>query len=92
MAEYKDAKAVKQVVMEVSGVSFPAMSIRLLAALDKLPAADVEPVRHGHWQKPLDKRRRGRVCCSECYGIFWASWNYCPNCGAKMAAAEGEMV
>lgn len=55
----------------------------------RIPAADVEPVRHGWW----DVNRR----CSECgypapLAYFepdrWKSL-YCPNCGAKMDL-EGE--
>lgn len=47
--------------------------------LDKIPAADVSPVVHGHWVK------HGDYCtCSEC-GNSGVSWlNYCSNCGAKM--------
>ena len=51
-----------------------------------LPAADVQPVRHGHWED-----KYGLICCSLC-GDPWAvdestmaySFNYCPNCGARM--------
>lgn len=50
---------------------------------------DVEPVKHGRWEK-----HRGDVCywweCSECHDhparksgyVFFS--RYCPNCGAKM--------
>lgn len=50
------------------------------------PTIDAEPVRHGRWvEEP------GMLICSEC-GDAWAleqteeveSFNYCPNCGAKM--------
>ena len=45
-----------------------------------------EPVRHGHWIEEI-----GMFLCSEC-GDSWGteteemvrSFNYCPNCGAKM--------
>ena len=51
-----------------------------------IPAADVEPVRHGRWecQKPCP------VCGEDRFkGLdadIWADWEppYCPNCGAKM--------
>lgn len=61
---------------------------------DELPAADVQPVKRGHWFL-----RGGNWCCSYCnkktflvlesnvggcrqYGT--AKTDYCPNCGAKM--------
>ena len=60
-----------------------------------IPAADVEPVRHGHWYN-----RGGRFRCSVCDNKALlkdiggtGGWSheyeqqkspYCPNCGAKM--------
>ena len=54
--------------------------------IDNFPAADVAPVRRGHWIK------RGYACgeaefeCSHCHEIEWRAneTDYCPNCGAKM--------
>lgn len=61
----------------------------------KQPAADVEPVKYGHW-----------ICigdideyifeCSKCHEIYYLNdgtpkehqYNYCPNCGAKMCKGE----
>ena len=56
-----------------------------------LPAADVEPVRHGRWII-----RRGqdwpewaiRIVCSECGLVTGEKSKYCPNCGAKMDLEE----
>lgn len=56
-------------------------------------AADVAPVRSGHWQ--ITDAYPHNVYCSECHKRFaqthWAVWedgslprDYCPNCGAKM--------
>ena len=55
-----------------------------------IPAADVAPVKHGHWIQ-IDKNK----CeCSDC-GIIvliavypHGDKNYCPNCGAKMDGGE----
>ena len=60
-----------------------------------IPAADVEPVRHGHWKKGKGNERPtesgfihddryicdccGWGCCCETKLDF----NFCPNCGAK---------
>lgn len=48
---------------------------------------DAEPVRHGKW-----KKIKGAINCSACKSCSWSmsfedlvtSFNYCPNCGAKM--------
>lgn len=50
--------------------------------VESLPIADVQEIRHGKWIKSKDERK-----CSLC-GYFYftdtKSFNYCPNCGAKM--------
>ena len=55
--------------------------------IEKLPAADVAPVRHGRWEN-------GNPICPVCGGDkfkdldadIWCDWQpaFCPNCGAKM--------
>ena len=56
------------------------------AAILKIPAADVAPVRHGRWGTHSD--RPDSLICSVCNCGFdmWKHdpHNYCPNCGAKM--------
>ena len=59
-------------------------------ALCRLDAEDVAPVRHGRWyQDAIYYGEDGSPCivdiCTECgaYG-YYADFNYCPNCGAKM--------
>lgn len=58
----------------------PASISSLTDAINRTPAADVEPVRHGRW------KRYGRNLgeCSNCGEIVNIRYNYCPNCGAKM--------
>lgn len=66
-------------------------------SVSKIPAADVAPVRHGHWI-----RVKGIIQCDICgFGLFLDGYffengecthsneqdyrlNFCPNCGAKM--------
>ena len=54
------------------------------AAIFKIPAADVAPVRHGRW------KCRGDCGVTECSACGWSieeyvgDYDYCPNCGAKM--------
>lgn len=47
------------------------------------PAIDAAPVVHGRWISHFDRSE-----CSVCGGICWAdsasTYDYCPNCGAKM--------
>ena len=62
--------------------------------IEGLPAADVEPVRHGRWmQCDEDWDMDYTVQCSFCHEKWYFSdkidlrelnYNYCPNCGAKM--------
>ena len=52
----------------------------IIEAIEAIPAADVQPVRHGRWIK-----RGWSTVCSECGEDYaFAKRNYCPNCGAKM--------
>ena len=73
----------------------------LWAILD-IPAADVAPVKHGHWKKGKGYERPtengfvhddkyicdccGWGCCCETKLDF----NFCPNCGAKNGRGDNE--
>lgn len=60
-----------------------------------IPAADVAPVKHGHWE--YDKHFRFAEC-SECEAEFYICdleeisgdgfINFCPYCGAKMDGGD----
>lgn len=56
--------------------------IEVERTIDEQPTADVQEVGHGKWIKSKNERK-----CSLC-GYFYftntKSFNYCPNCGAKM--------
>ena len=61
--------------------------IEVNEVLNSIPAADVQPVRHGRWIKTIGENGVTSACrCNLCgfednrYSLF----NYCPNCGAKM--------
>lgn len=65
----------------------------LRGELVNFPAADVEPVRHGHWIEHDEDTWSNEAECSECHkrigysGLpdrFLKEFKYCPNCGAKM--------
>lgn len=57
------------------------------AAILKIQAADVAPVRHGRWEEASDG---DGIVCPFCRTDFCTiiydteHFNYCPNCGAKM--------
>ena len=55
------------------------------SAIYKLPAADVVPVKHGHWVKEKSDVLIHWHCsiCKNCYYLEEPNANYCPNCGAK---------
>ena len=63
-------------------------------AIKKMPKgiiADVEPVRHGRWIEQEKYTFGTMYDCSICDNRILDnghSWNYCPNCGAKMDEKE----
>ena len=77
---------------------------RVKTLLLRQPAADVAPVRHGHWIGEGDGYADGALVydvwhCSECdYCIDDGTDNpdclpkYCPNCGAKMDGGDGSVA
>lgn len=62
--------------------------------IDGVPAADVEPVRHGRW---IDENPESfwdpLMHCSVCgeVNIPIAKWRFCPICGAKMDKEEDDV-
>ena len=57
--------------------------------IERLPAADVAPVRHGRWIKDeffSDEVNNCEKCsqCGELIGWFGNLPKYCPGCGALM--------
>lgn len=76
-------------------------SKRFFDAIEAVPAADVEPVRHGRWIQSTEECGWSELECAECsecaedyvldewgYEDFSKFMNYCPNCGAKMDKEE----
>lgn len=58
----------------------------VVSDFEEIPAADVDPVRHGRW---LDCEAYNDIeQCSECGMIFsypsYYGYKFCPHCGAKM--------
>lgn len=57
------------------------------AAIDEVPAADVQPVVHGHWIVQRSNYNE-KFECSVCQHISKDGGNYCGNCGAKMVKED----
>ena len=59
---------------------------KVLREVSDAPAADVAPVRRGHWIKCGYACGEAEFKCSLCGEIEWRTneTDYCPNCGADM--------
>ena len=95
MAEYIKRESAIDAVMDVY-YDIPNVNLsgeKFEAAILNVQAPDVEPVKHGRWEKwDGDDRHHCKVC--ECYanadrdGYGYITFefldDYCPNCGARM--------
>ena len=62
-------------------------------AIERIPAADVAPVRHGRWIEQEKYTFGVMYDCSICGERILDnghSWNYCPNCGCHMDGGDDE--
>lgn len=71
-----------------------AYRVNLCERIENIPAADVEPVKHGRWidenpASPMDPRMRCSVCGH--LDIPIVKWRFCPVCGAKMDKEEEDV-
>lgn len=88
MAEYIEREDVLSKLLEY-GIGWGAAKVK--GVIQSIPAADVQPVRHGRWIKTIGENGVTSACrCNLCgfednrFSLF----NYCPNCGAKMYEEE----
>ena len=63
------------------------------AAILKIPAADVAPVRHGRWMNANSRPKTYWRRCTACGGMAYfcgigCSYKYCPNCGCLMDGGD----
>lgn len=102
MAEYKDVEPLKKQIADFKRAVKSENSdyltgyISALSAVEGMtagqPAADVEPVKHGHWVNEnfyTHCSACGNMAIYDKYGQEVES-DYCPRCGAKMDGGEGE--
>lgn len=105
MAEYIERETVMKIIDDY-GCTHGVHSVLTAAvgsAIYKLPAADVAPVKHGHWVYNQNGHDWGLGAweCSLCHSVnnnlpidkrfspyVYAGSKYCPNCGAKMDGGE----
>ena len=92
MPEYIEREALLKAISKVGGSPLSEWdTVGVVSLVAKQPAADVAPVRRGHWV-----RVGNGTTCSECMqGLLringkqseWvdlSGMSYCPNCGARM--------
>lgn len=103
MTEYIEREALLQDIEESVCFTVKAGTIsnemrganKIIDRIKCAPAADVEPVRHAHWNYrcPIDGNsyRYCSKCLSAVYdSVLYVSKNYCPNCGAIMDEVVSE--
>lgn len=88
--EYIEREAIKKAFAEEIHTNYlddyaKGFQAALLAVMS-IPAADVAPVRHGHWVKEKPDVLIHWHCsvCENCYYLEEPNADYCPRCGAKM--------
>lgn len=94
MTEYIKREVLSEIMNDIAEDETCPMNIAadIYQAVDCIPAADVEPVRHGRWEEAIRTRRSiaGKIedfrCyeCSACGKSSFYKTNYCSYCGAKM--------
>ena len=91
MAEYIEREAAIDAIMKVyvrtAGYKARERVFEAEEAVHRLPVADVAPVVHGRWIEQEKYTFGVMYDCSICGNRILDtghSWNYCPNCGARM--------
>lgn len=89
MAEYIERKAVLDAYDEVQRRNGPW---RFETLIESVPAADVAPVVHGHWQPTGYPFMSECEDCSKCgyRTVYGHRFKFCPYCGAKMDGGQHE--
>jgi len=94
MSDYIEREALFKTVEDYASVHPVMHDNELFALFCSIPAADVAPVKHGHWVGEYDGYADGfpvydmwscSVCGWDCDGVDEEpTWDYCPHCGAHM--------
>ena len=83
MAEYIEREAALMKLMQ------DGCSAKNLQSISDMPAADVAPVIHAHWDDSFDGITPYCSACGMSHRCLRRTPDYCPNCGAKMDEKEG---
>ena len=88
--KYIDADFLKQKISREWDMQDLYLPVHFFDVVDDLPAADVQEVRHGHWECNYDRGAFYIVyVCSECGRETLVKENFCPYCGTRMDGDEG---
>ena len=60
----------------------------LMEEIERVPTADVEPVRHGYWDDSMDGITPYCSVCGHSHRLMRRILSYCPECGAKMDGGD----
>lgn len=97
MSEYIEREALKRAFQDIdagrsdgwtTSLSPEEAADYLAEYLDDIPAADVAPVKHGHWNVGYFHDRVCSCCTHPDNDLNVFPHKYCPNCGAKMDGGE----
>lgn len=101
MAEYIEREALMRRIKEIHCAecdSYHGVRCRAcwvddtLDYIDSEPAADVDPVRRGRWERVIPSKSAAKwstkVSCSNCHNAGYTRYKYCPNCGCLMLGGE----
>lgn len=91
MVEYIEREALKN---DIANSTEPFNTESVFRAINRQPAADVAPMRHGYWV--IDDYNTRECHCSECdwpaprdaYGYHREQTGYCHVCGAEMELGD----
>lgn len=85
-------EVLSKIMNDIAGDETCPMNIAadIYYAVDCIPAADVEPVRHGSWEVGYFHDRVCSCCTHPDNDLDDYPHLYCPNCGAKMDKKDGQ--
>ncbi|MGN1368708.1 MAG: hypothetical protein ACI4WX_07565 [Aristaeellaceae bacterium] len=97
MSDKRKARMIDANALKTSFEEDGHLSSYIEEFIDNAPTIDAEPVRHGRWlynYYPTVWYGHGEPpewVCSECEERAYNTYDYCPNCGAKMdGGKDGE--
>ena len=93
MAEYIEREAVVSLIQQYADgdvkVEETFLLTDLIGDITDIPAADVQPVKRGRWEKNNFINWRACSICGYRIDVIYADRaKYCPNCGADMRGED----